>query len=298
MSKIFTRTFRVRFAETNAYGWIGPAESMRYLIETASDWGEAGGFGAHDSQVLGIAWVVRENEFHFYHPLRHNDVFDFTIWMTDWKRVRGWRSFEMRLQDTGQLAAAGNQQLVSLDSQTLHPKTPPESIMANYRIPDPPTFESTFTSEIAGGVSRLPEHSTKVHRTLRTVEWRDIDHQGHVNNAVYASYVEQAVIQAVLNAGWTPERLQGESIALAARRIYLKYHSPAVWDDVLEIENCLLALYPDGGLNWVVIRRPTDNAHILEGALDWRLAALVSQQAVSLPEDLVCSLQAELPPPA
>jgi acyl-CoA thioesterase FadM len=46
MSKIFSRTFRVRYSETNANGWVGPAEYLKFLVETAYDWGEAGGFGA------------------------------------------------------------------------------------------------------------------------------------------------------------------------------------------------------------------------------------------------------------
>ncbi len=35
MSKIFTRTFRVRFSECNAYGQAGTAHLVRYLVETA-----------------------------------------------------------------------------------------------------------------------------------------------------------------------------------------------------------------------------------------------------------------------
>jgi acyl-CoA thioesterase FadM len=37
MSKIFTRTFRVRWSETNADGEVDLASYLRYLIETAWD---------------------------------------------------------------------------------------------------------------------------------------------------------------------------------------------------------------------------------------------------------------------
>ena len=39
MSKIFTRTFRVRWSELDASGQVSPASYLRYLVETAYDWG-------------------------------------------------------------------------------------------------------------------------------------------------------------------------------------------------------------------------------------------------------------------
>ena len=39
MSKIFTRTFRVRWSELDASGTVAPAAYLRYLVETAYDWG-------------------------------------------------------------------------------------------------------------------------------------------------------------------------------------------------------------------------------------------------------------------
>ncbi|HEX9389634.1 MAG TPA: acyl-CoA thioesterase [Anaerolineales bacterium] len=80
MSKIFTRTFRVRWAELDASGTVSPANYLRYLIETAWDWGDAVGLGVNDSRTLDLFWVIRETEIRFLRPLRHNDIFDFTIW--------------------------------------------------------------------------------------------------------------------------------------------------------------------------------------------------------------------------
>ena len=37
MSKIFTRTFRVRWGELDPSGTVSPANHLRYLIETAWD---------------------------------------------------------------------------------------------------------------------------------------------------------------------------------------------------------------------------------------------------------------------
>src|ERR671912_982538 len=89
MSKIFSRTFRVRWGELDASGSVSPANYLRYLVETAWDWGAAIGWDVNYSQNPDVFWVIRETEIRFQRPLRHNDVFDFTIWMVNWQRVRG-----------------------------------------------------------------------------------------------------------------------------------------------------------------------------------------------------------------
>jgi hypothetical protein len=62
MTKIFTRTFRVRWAELDASSAVSPANYLRYLMETAWDWGDAVGLGVNDSQTLDLFWVIRETE--------------------------------------------------------------------------------------------------------------------------------------------------------------------------------------------------------------------------------------------
>ena len=53
MSRIFTRTFRVRWSETNADGEVDSASYLRYLIEAAWDWGAAGGLSLDDIKAMG-----------------------------------------------------------------------------------------------------------------------------------------------------------------------------------------------------------------------------------------------------
>jgi len=107
MSKFFTRTFRVRWSELDASGTVSPANYLRYLIETAWDWGVAIGWGENYSQNPDVFWVIRETEMHFLRPLYHNNVFDFGIWMVSWQRVRGTRCFELKLKESGDVIVQG-----------------------------------------------------------------------------------------------------------------------------------------------------------------------------------------------
>ena len=60
MSKIFTRTFRVRWGELDPSGTVSPANYLRYLVETAWDWGVAAGMDVNYSRNPDVFWVIRE----------------------------------------------------------------------------------------------------------------------------------------------------------------------------------------------------------------------------------------------
>ena len=92
MSKIFTRTYRARYTDINADGQLSPTDYARYIIDTAYQWAESLGFGFEVSEELGLYWVIRETEIQILGSLHFLDEFDFTIWMLDWKRVRGTRA--------------------------------------------------------------------------------------------------------------------------------------------------------------------------------------------------------------
>ena len=183
MKKPFTRTFRVRWSELNAIGHVDLAGYFHYVIETAWDWSAANGFSVDESEKLGIAWVIRETEINIFRPLLPNEIFDFTIWLYKWRRVRGTRFFELRIKDSDEEIAQGAQQVVALDSKTMRPATPPQEIMDRFLIENPRAFQK-------GEIPNLTNRNEKAIITQRDVEWRDIDTLEHVNNAVYAEYAE------------------------------------------------------------------------------------------------------------
>ena len=137
MSKEFTRTFRVRWSETNAIGQVDLSGYLRYLMETAWDWGAANGLSIAENEKLGVAWVVREQGINIYRPLAPYDIFEFTIWLLKWRRVRGTRCFELRLKDGNELVAQGVQQVASLDSKTFRPIRLPEHLLENFLMENP-----------------------------------------------------------------------------------------------------------------------------------------------------------------
>jgi acyl-CoA thioester hydrolase len=68
------------------------------------------------------------------------------------------------------------------------------------------------------------------------VRFQECDPLGHVNNAVYLGFLEQAAIDHAAAAGWPAARLQAEAGAVfVARKHEIEFLRPAYENDVLEI---------------------------------------------------------------
>ena len=283
MSKYFTRTFRVRWSEGNAIGQVDLSGYLRYLMETAWDWGATGGVTIAENERLGLAWIIRENELNLYRPLMPGDVFDFTIWLINWRRVRGTRGFELRLKDGDELVAQGVQQVATLDSKTFRPVRFPEHLVENFLMENPRVIQQ----------QRFPKFQTQPETafvTQRNVEWRDLDLLEHVNNATYADFTENAAAQALAAAGWSPSHLKTQDLSVVNRRFHIQYQSPALWGETLNVATYLMELEPTGGTWYIEVARPSDSTSIVKCVIEWSLENRVSGEEQTLPENLFRAL--------
>jgi YbgC/YbaW family acyl-CoA thioester hydrolase len=284
MTKPFTKTFRVRWSEENALGQLDLAGYFRYVVETAWDWGASSGLGSLESEELGLAWVIRETEIRIFKPLYPNAIFDFTIWLVKWRRVRGTRCFELRLKDSGDLVAQGVQQVVALDSKTLRPISPPARFMNSFLIENPRVFGM-------GGFPKLQKPDDGAFVVQKHVEWRDLDSLEHVNNAIYVAIAESATIQAFAQAGWAPSRFKTQDLSVTTRRVHIKYHTPAVWNDSIDIVPRLIELNATGGTWYIDIVRISDGENIIQCLIEWSITERLSGAEQNLPDGLYNALK-------
>jgi YbgC/YbaW family acyl-CoA thioester hydrolase len=284
MSKIFTRTYRARYSDINADGQLAPADYARYIIDTAYDWSETLGLGDQVSEELGLYWVIRETEIQFLGSLHFNEEFDFTIWMLDWKRVRGTRAFVVKHKNTGVTIAQGVQQIACMDRKTQRPASPPEDLIHNFRLDAPQEMPA----------QRFPKIPTLPAKSLTLslkVAWQDLDLLDMVNNAVYLGYAEEAVTQWFASCGWSPGELKTGGLARLVNRVHIQYHLPARWGDTLNLTVFSLRLDPTGGSLCVSMARASDGASIASCILDWGLIDRGSGESHPLPESLVNALK-------
>ena len=277
MSKIFTRTFRVRWGELDPSGVVGPANYLRYLMETAWDWGVALGWDAKYSENPDVFWVIREADIRFLSPLRHNDEFGLTIWMVNWQKVRGTRCFELTRKDSGEVIAQGTQHIVHMDSKTGRPMNLPEEAVDVFRIENPRVFPFERFPKIA------PAANPFVMR--RQVEWMDLDVYEHVSNVIYVNYAEEAVAQDFAARGWSPARLTEAGLSMVAKRVRIQYLSIAGWGETLTVSTHPLQADGAGGSRYIGITR-ADGSSVAECILDWQMVGRKSGEARSLPDEL------------
>jgi YbgC/YbaW family acyl-CoA thioester hydrolase len=277
MSKIFTRTFRVRWGELDPSGTVSPANYLRYLIETAWDWGVAVGMDANYSQNPDVFWVIRETEIRFLRSLRHNDVFDFTIWMVNWQRVRGTRCFELTLKDSREVIAQGTQHIVYMDANTGRPTNLPEVEADKFRLENPREFPfKRFPKLVASENPRV---------TQRQVEWMDLDSYEHVNNVIYINYAEEAAVQDFSSKGWSPAKLADAGLDVVTRRIHIQYLSLAIWGETLNFSTHSIDVNESGGSRYVGMTH-SDGSLVAECIIDWELVDRKSGESQPLPDEL------------
>ena len=277
MSKIFTRMFRVRWGELDPSGTVSPANYLRYLMETAWDWGVALGWDVNYSQNPDIFWVIRETEIRFLRSLRHNDEFGLTIWMVNWKGVRGTRCFELKFKDSDEVIAQGTQQVVFMDAKTGRPKTLPEEAVERFRVENPRVFPFERFPKIA------PVEDPFVMQ--RQVEWMDLDVYEHVNNVIHVNYAEEAAAQDFAARGWSPARLVEAGLSVVTRRVQIQYLSIASWGDTLNISTHMIHVHDTGGSRYVGITR-ADGSSVAECIIDWELIDRKSGETRPLPDKL------------
>ena len=277
MSKIFTRTFRVRWGELDSSSTVSPANYLHYLSETAWDWGDAVGLGVNDSQTLNLFWVIRETEIRFLRPLRHNDIFEFTIWLVNWQRVCGTRCFELKLKENSDVIAQGTQQVVSMDAKTGKPVSLPEDVIDRFRHESPRVFPFERFPKIA------PVETP--HSTQRQVESMDLDVYEHVNNAIYIDYAEEAAAQDFSSRGWSPAKLAKADLAVVIRRLHILYSAQPAWGETLTITTHVLDVKDMGGSRYVGMTR-VDGSSAAECIMDWELVDRKSAEARPLPDEL------------
>jgi len=277
MSKIFTRSFRVRWGELDASGIVSPANYLRYLIETAWDWGTAIGWDANYSQNPDVFWVIRETELRLLRPLRHNDEFGLTIWMVNWQRVRGTRCFELVRKDNDEVIAQGTQHIVYMDAKTGRPRNLPEDEVVSFRIENPRIFPFERFPKIAAVENPFIMH--------RQVEWMDLDSYEHVNNVIYISYAEEAAAQDFASRGWSPVKLAEAGLTIATRRVHVQYLSIASWGETLSISTHLFDVKDTCASRYVGITR-ADGTPVAECILDWELVDRRNGESRPLPEEL------------
>ena len=195
------QAYRVRFDEATPDGLVKTSALMGYVGDVAWLHSEVLGFPRAWYRERGLAWVVRAIDVALAEPIHDGDELRVSTRIAGFRRVMCRRQSELRAVDG---TRTGN---VSVDWAMTDGRAP-------IRIP------ADFTS--IPGIDLAPFSPTRVDLPPSpegTVErplvprLRELDPQGHVNNAIYLDWMDEAV---AASSG-------ADAVRAAARRYRLEY---------------------------------------------------------------------------
>jgi acyl-CoA thioesterase FadM len=210
-----TVPYRIRFDECDADGIVRTSSLLRYAQDVAWIHSEELGFDRAWYTSRGLAWVVRAAELAILQPVPLGTTLSVSTRITGFRKVWARRRTEARTPD-GTLALWVHTDWVMTDARGLPGRVPPEFPAAFATPPGP--FEPGRVP-----LPATPDDAVVVETRVRP---QDVDPMGHVNNAAYIDYVEEALLAS------------GDSAVAAMRaiprRVRIEYVQAAVPGSVLQ----------------------------------------------------------------
>lgn len=208
-------------AELDPHGELRPSAFIRLLQTAASEASHALGYTAEWYERNGTTWVVRRTHFEQGEPARLGDRLRIRTWVSDMRRVRSWRRYEVsRASDGAAIASAATDWVYATAAGAPAP-VPPD--LQRHFMPDGVVTEAR-PSRIT-----MPAGADSPAIRLRAVEWADLDSLGHVNNARYADFVEHAVIAHLESRGWRQTPTSAANGHLRPISLELEYLRPLLY---------------------------------------------------------------------
>jgi acyl-CoA thioester hydrolase len=287
MRRLTELTLRVAYHECDVNQFVRDACYLRYMQEAAFEASAAAGYWDDRYQAMRRIWLIHETAIDYVTPLRYGDQVRIRTWVADFRRVRSRRAYELRREADDVLAAQASTDWVFLDRDTGRPAVIPDEVIAAFQPDNQPDAAQERTRFPAA-----PPPPPGVVTLRRPVQWRDLDSVGHVNNAAYGDFVEDAARQAASQYGWPVSRMAAEGFDLATQRLRIEYRQQARPGDEMDIATWVSELTPDGALRHTTVTRAADGELLAQAVARWRCVDVQTRAAISAPQRLLADMRA------
>jgi len=257
--RLHTGHYRVNLFDVDAFGDLSSTALLRFLQQTASDASAAVGYDVEWYERHGTLWVIRRTVVEVIQPARYRDRLAIATWVSDIRRVRSQREYEVRQSDGDALIARGWTDWVYIDIARGRPIQAPRE-MCRALMPEGVVVQPREPRLV--GTS-----PATAFRADRRVEFAELDSVAHVNNANYARYIEQDLWDALGAAGWSIDPTANRE-RLRLQRHDLEYFESAQYGDRLQSTTWVTDHRDDSFTCEHLLTR--DSARILHARSDWR----------------------------
>jgi acyl-CoA thioester hydrolase len=285
-----TRTFRVRYHECDSLEIVNNSHYLRYMAETAFDASAAAGYDMEKYEQIGKMWLIRESEVEFLKPLRYGDIFEIKTWVADFRRVQSLRMYEFRLKESEDLIARGQTNWIFLNAKTHRPATIPEEIKMAF-FPEGPPKEAPRREPFP--TQPPPPPGTVTFK--RKVAWSDIDPTGHVNNARYLDFFQEAIMKVIDTFDLTDDH-DGD-IGWVIRKARIEYLQQARGGDTLHISTYLSGIKRASAIRHFAIRDEKTQEPVARAYLLFASIILSTGRPTRIPANTMAALAPNISEP-
>ena len=234
MVREFTWRFQVRSYETDAWGMVPTAGILRYLEQSAVAAAADAGYGAEFHRENNSAWVVRRMRLLMHAPVQQIADLALTTWLSTLARVRGGREYRLDDAASGATLYTAVAEWVYMDRESFTPIAIPRNIEADFDVPGHDLQLYEMPSVEPGNYAEFS--------MTRRAEWYDADSMGHVNNAVYAQWLDEAVLASLESAGFSIAALRLSGLHLRGEYYSLNYRRSALPGDPIRVVTCFAGI--------------------------------------------------------
>ncbi len=123
--------------------------------------------------------------------------------------------------------------------------------------------------------------------TRLRVRYHEMDALGHVNNAVYQHYLEQAAIEHSEHLGFTLDHYKELGGVYVMRRIEMDYLRPAFAGDTLEVTTWVEKMRGPRAIRRYEIRRQGEEDVLVKAEATWVWVNSTTMRPQAIPETML-----------
>lgn len=137
---------------------------------------------------------------------------------------------------------------------------------------------------------------TQTFTTRLRVRYHEMDALGHVNNAVYQHYLEQAAIEHSEFLGFGHKRYEEMGGVFVMRRIEIEYLRPAVAGDTLEVTTWLQQMRGPRAVRRYEIRKQGEEQLLVTAEALWVWVDTKAMRPRAIPQQILDAFEPAIQP--
>ncbi len=189
---IYTQKYKLKYSDIGKNNQLNIKSLIGYLQEAAGNHSSSVGYGLNDIPQTHIAWLILDWKVKMFSHPKYNDEITIKTWPRILEKFYSYRDFEV-YDSNNTLIAIASSKWIMVNTETGKIERITEKIINAYGIVKKNVFDKPLNEK-----PREPEE-LKLNFEY-TIQRRDIDTNGHVNNTHYVDYAIETLPDEIYNS--------------------------------------------------------------------------------------------------